>query len=223
LTRYGRLYEIQNWVLSKESTSSLAWTPAELESHFLPGQEDAQQRLLLATARVMAGDATFQQSTQALVRRVLHARAWTDQDTRTLLAHRHQLEQTASERNLKRGPGGTLDVEMLSQILSMEQTHRDAHFLAPGTMESLERLKRCGRIAGDDALALRDAYNFLRGVESGLRLMNTKARHDLPNEPLELARLAYGLHVPDAPQLLDACEHYRHEVRRLFHKYLPDH
>jgi len=218
LTRYGKLYELQNWLVSKERSSSLAWSLQSLEDYFLHGSDDALQRLLLSTARVMAGDDTFQRATQECVRRILHARQWTEQDTRSVLAHRKQLEESASEHNLKRGPGGTLEVEMLAQLLTLQQANRDAGCLVPGTIDSLEQLKRAQCIQGDDALQLKDAYNFLRGVESGLRLMNTKARHDLPNDPEELARLAYGLHIPDADQLLEACQHYRGVVHRLFLK-----
>ena len=37
---------------------------------------------------------------------------------------------------------------------------------------------------------LGDAYRFLRRVESGLRLLDTSARHDLPVDPTEMRRLA---------------------------------
>jgi glutamine synthetase adenylyltransferase len=52
--------------------------------------------------------------------------------------------------------------------------------------------------------------------------MNTKARHDLPKDPLERKRLAYGLHIPDADQLIEVCEHYRRIVRACFLRAFPE-
>ena len=77
----------------------------------------------------------------------------------------------------------------------------------------MEALRKSGVISPQVALVLRDAYHFLRSVESGLRLMNTKLRHDLPKDPLELSKLAYVLQLPDREQLLESCEHYRRTVQ----------
>jgi glutamate-ammonia-ligase adenylyltransferase len=52
---------------------------------------------------------------------------------------------------------------------------------------------------------LADNYRLLRSVESGLRLMNTPARHDLPDQPLWLSRLALLTGHPGGEQLRLAC------------------
>jgi len=88
-----------------------------------------------------------------------------------------------------------------------------------GTIERLEALRKNGVLSPEVALQLRDAYYFLRGVESGLRLMNTKLRHDLPREKLELSKLAYVLQTPDKDQLLESCDHYRKTVDDLAQRY----
>lgn len=115
-----------------------------------------------------------------------------------------------------------MDVETVAQVLSLQYARSHPELVAPGTIDSVERLRRLGLVSGDDALRLKDAYNFLRGVESGLRLMNTKARHDLPEGSIDLARLAFGLHIPNADQLLESCEHYRNESRELLIRYVGD-
>jgi [glutamine synthetase] adenylyltransferase / [glutamine synthetase]-adenylyl-L-tyrosine phosphorylase len=222
VTRYGRLYELHNWNISGEPSSSLAWQISALQDTFCSGRAPAADRQLLCTARVVAGDSSFQQPLTHVIQQILHAMPWTHEDTRSMLSLRRQLEETATPENLKRGAGGTLDVEYIAQLLSLLQFKADANYTVSGTIESLEQLRRLGRLPADDALQLKDAYNFLRGVESGLRLMNTKARHDLPKDPAELARLAYGLQLPDPSHLVESCEHYRHLVRDCFSRIFPE-
>jgi glutamate-ammonia-ligase adenylyltransferase len=222
LTRHGRLFELRNWNFAQEPTANLAWTIDQFESAFLNGQGDALARMELLSARPIAGDPSFQASTQQAVQRILTTRPWAKEDSLAALAHRRDLESSASPRNLKRGRGGTMDIEMIAKILSLQFAYEHSDLVAPGTIDSIERLRRIDAISAQDALRLKDAYNYLRGVESGLRLMNTKARHDLPEDPIDLARLAFGLHVPDAEQLMEACEHYRNEARELLVRYVGD-
>jgi len=222
LTRHGRLFELKNWNFAKDPAANLAWTIDQFESIFLDGQDDALARMELLSARPIAGEVSFQAKTRQAVQRILQTRPWTQEDSLAALAHRRDLESTASQRNLKRGRGGNMDVEMIAKILSLRSANQHADLIAPGTIDSIERLRRIDTISAQDALRLKDAYNYLRGVESGLRLMNTKARHDLPEDPIDLARLAFGLHVPDAEQLMEACDHYRNEARELLVRYVGD-
>lgn len=222
LTRHGRLFELKNWVFSKEPTPELAWSLERFESALRDGHSDTLARLQLLAARPIAGDRAFQDCVRASVQQILVSRDWTSEDRLVTLRERRVLEQSASNRNLKRGRGGTMDVETVAQVLSLQYARSHPELVAPGTIDSVERLRRLGLVSGDDALRLKDAYNFLRGVESGLRLMNTKARHDLPEGSIDLARLAFGLHIPNADQLLESCEHYRNESRELLIRYVGD-
>jgi glutamate-ammonia-ligase adenylyltransferase len=220
VTRHGRLYELHHWQFLRERQSNLAWPVLSFLDQFLHGNVAATQRMLLSTSRIIAGDPSFEGGIRDTIHQVLREIPWTQSDTDEALSARSLLERTARPENLKRGVGGTMDVETLAQILSMQQSSTHAAFPVPGTIDSLELLRKVGAIPPEDALQLKDAYNFLRGVESGLRLMNSKARHDLPKEPLELARLAYGLHIPDPTQLQETCDHYRRTVRAIFERLL---
>ncbi|MFM8260929.1 MAG: putative nucleotidyltransferase substrate binding domain-containing protein, partial [Pirellula sp.] len=113
------------------------------------------------------------------------------------------------------GWGGTLDVEVLAHVYYAKHLHTPKHPWLRGTVERLEALRKNGVLSPQVALQLRDAYYFLRGIESGLRLMNTQLRHDLPKDPLELSKLAYVLQLPEPEQLIESCEHYRRTIRDL--------
>ena len=115
--------------------------------------------------------------------------------TRIVLSARKQLETTAGHRNIKRGIGGTMDVEYIVQLFMLRNVATNPDIFVAGTLEAIERLQVAGLVEPKDAEALKDGYNFLRGVESGLRLMNTQARHDLPTSESEMSRLAYVLNL----------------------------
>ena len=218
--RSGRLYETKNWIISPNSNTTLAWKLDEFQRFFIESDDLALQRQQLCNARCILGEPSFQRLIDQAVVVILRARAWTDEDNTLALSTRKQLETTAGVRNIKRGVGGTMDVEYIAQLLMLRNVATTPEIFVAGTLEAIERLRVAGLVEPKDAGALKDGYNFLRGVESGLRLMNTLARHDLPISDNELSRLAYVLNLKNGEELVQQCEQFRQSHRRLFAKYL---
>jgi glutamate-ammonia-ligase adenylyltransferase len=90
--------------------------------------------------------------------------------------------------------------------------------LLPGTLAALEALHQAGHLAQTDFVFLNDSYRYLRSIEARLRLMNTVARHDLPEDRQELAKLAYLLGDLDGQQVYRDCRHYMDENRAAFNR-----
>ena len=91
--------------------------------------------------------------------------------------------------------------------------------LRPNTLAALETLQQHGVLDTEDAEFLCESYQFLRRVEARLRLLNTTARHDLPREGDELAKLAYLLRYDASAKLEAECARYTKQNRRLFDKW----
>jgi glutamate-ammonia-ligase adenylyltransferase len=218
--RSGRLYETKNWILSSNRNTTLAWKLDELRQFFLDTDGLELQRQQLCNARCILGDLPFQREVDQAILDVVRNRKWTEADDQQALAFRRQLESTASPFNLKRGAGGTLDVETIAQLLTLRNVNTKPEIFASGTLDAIERLRQVGLISHDDATEMKEGYNFLRGVESGLRLMNTQARHDLPTSENERSRLAYVLKLGSGSELVEHCETYRQKLRQLYWKYL---
>ena len=107
---------------------------------------------------------------------------------------RLQLERGASPTILKRGPGGTLDVEFIVQMLQLQHAAAKPDVLTTNTQSATCRTGNGRRArAGGAAEKLGDSYRFLRRVESGLRLLDTSARHDLPEAKAELRAAGVAL------------------------------
>ena len=128
------------------------------------------------------------------------------------------MQQSASDRNLKRGIGGTVDVEFIVQMLQLKNAAETPEVVTPGTIDAIEALQRYRCAQRDDARQLSQSYRFLRSVESGLRLMNTAARHDLPTDDLELEKLAFLIGWDNSQQLVDDCRRIRQQNRDCFHR-----
>ena len=88
--------------------------------------------------------------------------------------------------------------------------------LVPGTLSALAALAEAGYLDKDDFRFFDRSYRFLRSVEARLRLMNTTARHDLPEDETELAKLAYLLSYTASEPLLADCHKYTSENRCRF-------
>ena len=125
-----------------------------------------------------------------------------------------RLEETATRRNLKRGPGGTVDIEFAVQALQLKHAADSPHVLQPGTLDAIAALHQAGCLSQDDSEYLSRSYRFLRSIEARLRLMNTAARHDLPSDETELGKLAYLLDYPSIAALQHECDHFMQENRR---------
>ena len=86
------------------------------------------------------------------------------------------------------------------------------------TFAAIEALEERKLLASEDAASLSHSYRFLRGVEAKLRLLNTTARHDLPREADELAKLAYLLRFDESSTLEAECARCTRRNRQLFDK-----
>ena len=61
-----------------------------------------------------------------------------------------------------------MDVELMTQLLILRKAKRIPSVIVPGTIHCIDQLRNVGSLSSKDALQLRDAYTFLRGVESGI-------------------------------------------------------
>jgi glutamate-ammonia-ligase adenylyltransferase len=86
----------------------------------------------------------------------------------------------------------------------------------PGTLDAIVALSEEGYLEKSDAADLSLSYRFLRSVESGLRLMNTTARHDLPDDEAELEKLAFLLGYGSGASIKEDCRKYTRENRERF-------
>ena len=123
------------------------------------------------------------------------------------------MQQDCHEQNLKRGTGGTVDVEFAIQALQLRYAAKDHSVMVPGTLAAIKVLVSRGYLDEMTGHVLATNYQFLRSVEARLRLVNTTARHDLPTEGVQLEKLAFLLNYPTATKLREAVDQSRKKIR----------
>ncbi|MCA9177528.1 MAG: bifunctional [glutamate--ammonia ligase]-adenylyl-L-tyrosine phosphorylase/[glutamate--ammonia-ligase] adenylyltransferase [Planctomycetales bacterium] len=212
----GRLYEVDSRLRPNGASGALAVSLHNFQSYF-ENTAELWERQALCKARVVFGTDAGRERTMHAVRMAQFNQPWRPGDSREILEMRSRTEDGAGEHNLKRAPGGTMDVEFFTQRLQLEYGQQHPEILSPNTLEALQQLDDASLLPHDDAEALADAYRFLRKVEARLRLLNTAKRHDLPADELDMNKLAYLLDLPGgAAELASACNRRMRDVRKRF-------
>ena len=202
---HGRLYELDLRLRPTGHNGPLAVSRPELLRYFTEGQGKLWEQQSLCRARTIYGSSEAAENVTECIHQCISIRPWQDSHRDSIREMRIRLQESAEPHNLKRGPGGTMDVEFLVQMLQLQYQATHPEILLPGTLPALTALADAACLPRGDAIALGDSYKFLRGVEAGLRLMNTTARHDLPQDIKTLRKLAYLLRLPNAESLLQQC------------------
>lgn len=222
LTAKGRLYTVEVPLRPIGIGGALAMTFDEFAHHFQGGGAPLWQWQALTQARPVFGEAEAQAQASQMLQGLLTQRSWSGTEFTELRRARTILEQDAGELNLKRGRGGTLDVEFLVQVLVLKYAAKWPEVLVPNTQAALATLGAVGAVDATIAEQLGTGYRFLRRVESGLRLLNTSARHDLPEDAVPLAQLALLLGHSNPGRLRERCVQWMAEIRAIFEQLTAD-
>jgi len=212
----GRLYELDARLRPTGKSGALAVSLSGLSRYFTGGSAQLWERQALCKARVVYGEGESAERLMRIVHAAIVDPPWRSENAEQIRQMRYRMQETAGARNLKRGLGGTVDVEFIVQMLQLRHAADTPQALLPGTFDALDALHAAGRLAGDDFELLSNSYRFLRNVEARLRLMNTTARHDMPTDDHELTKLAYLLGSADRPALVADATRFAAENRRTF-------
>ena len=216
LSPYGRLYEVDARLRPTGKSGTLATSLDEFARYFAQGAGQLWERQALCKARVVVGSPAMSGLAVGIVGRAAFEHPWHPQDADEIRRMRRRLEETVSGGDVKRGPGGIVDVEFLVQMLQLKHGRRDPQVRSPNTLAALSALAEGGHLARDDYQFFVESYRFLRTLEGRLRLMNVTARDRLPDDPIELAKLAHLLKRSSPGGLLADFERYTRETRRRF-------
>jgi len=203
---YGRLYEVDPRLRPTGRSGALATSHTEFARYFAEGEAQVWERQALTKARVVlaAGDGP-EQATE-LAAHAAYDHDWQPSHAAEISAMRRRLEESAPANNLKRGPGGIVDIEFLAQMLQLANGRRHKGVRTPSTLAALAALRDAKLLDKADAEFLIESYRYLRSVECRLRLMNSSARNTLPTDPRELANLAAAQGCADGAELIACCQ-----------------
>jgi len=215
---YGRLYEIDPRLRPTGSGGALAVSLEEFVRYFERGTGQLWERQALCKARILTGSpAVVSRAEQALFA-ATYCQPWQASCANEIHAMRLRLQESASERNLKRSAGGTMDTEFIVQMLQLQHGQDKPALRVTGTLAGLAALHDQQLLSAADAEFLRGAYCFQRSLEARIRLMDAAGRHEYPDEPLERAKLAFLLGYADTDKLTREVSDTFREVRSTFER-----
>ena len=222
---HSSLYSLASSIVIGSSTSSTPSPAVSLEAlrgFFRRGEATLSQRLALCKARAISGSAANRARVNAMVVELLAGTEWYPLMATQIRDLRVSMEQSATDDNLKRAAGGTVDVELITQAYQLRHAAKHPDLLVPGTTDALQRLSDAGLVDPLSAASLIANYRTLREVESKLCLLATPRRHEIPDDPKTLERLAFLMDEPSGSEIMVRCRECRASNRRLFNQLIQE-
>jgi glutamate-ammonia-ligase adenylyltransferase len=219
----GRLYEMDSRLRPSGRSGPPAVSLDEFARYFAAdGPAAIWERQALVKARPVAGSPAAVERLRGIIATATVARDWTAAEVESIRRMRYRMEQGARVTNLKRGPGGVVDVEFIVQMLQLVHGRSVPAVWTPETLRGLVALHEAGLLPDERFSFLERAYRTLRAIEGRLRLLDAAARHDFPAAPDEQRKLAHllGSERPDAlvQEVQATTARIRAEFERIFNE-----
>lgn len=221
---HGRLYNVDMRLRPTGKSGSLVIPLAEFMRYYQGGSGQLWERLALTRARVVHGEPEFAKAVLQAVHQAVQTPDWRPCDVDEIVAMRKRLEASRGERDFKRGFGGIVDIEFIVQLFQLKYGKSHPAIRQSNLWDALERLAEEGLMSALLARELAFHYEFLRRVESKLRIVNLLAQDDLPRDPQEMEKLARrlgheaSLDQSAAESFWSEMEHHTTCIRRHFNE-----
>jgi glutamate-ammonia-ligase adenylyltransferase len=224
----GRLYQVDMRLRPTGKSGSLVIPLTEFHRYYEEGGAQLWERQALTRARLVFGDLDFGHAVMEVVSQGAYGLEWRPEIADEIRTMRERLEASRSERDLKRGFGGIVDVEFLVQLFQLKYGGDVPALRTPNTWQALEALRTTGLLSDADYVILRASYDFLRLVESRLRIVHNRSLDELPENHDDLEKLArrlgceqfFGLTA--AERFLADLERHTQQTRLVFNRLVSE-
>ena len=204
LSGYGRLYEVDARLRPTGKSGTLATTFDEFARYFTTGGGQLWERQALCKARVVYGSPRAAKAAMAAVAKAAFAHRW----RRKTPPKSASMRQTAGRAGRgRRRPEARSRRHRRHRVpradAATEARPRQSASARPQHAGGPRRAVPRGTALGATTTSCSTcSYRLLRTIEGRLRLMNSTARDQLPQDPVELTKLANLLHYPSSDGLL---------------------
>jgi glutamate-ammonia-ligase adenylyltransferase len=186
----GRFYQVDMRLRPTGKSGSLVIPLTEFRRYYEEGGAQLWERQALTRARVVYGDRAFGKEVMEAVTQGAYGPPWQPEMADEICGMRERLEASRGERDLKRGFGGIVDVEFIVQLFQLKYGKDIPALRTPNTWKALEALRATGLLREADHSVLRSSYDFLRLIESRLRIVHNRSLDELPEAAEDLEKLA---------------------------------
>src|SRR5262249_24897786 len=168
----GRLYQIDMRLRPTGKSGSLVIPLGHFSHYYQGGGAQLWERLALTRARVVHADEDFSREVIAALAQGAYGLPWRPEFVDEIRQMRERLEASRRELDLKRGSASIVDDDFLVQLSQIKDVRPTASLRPRNTWKALDALNSASLLGQTEHEALREGYNFLRRVESRLRIMH---------------------------------------------------
>jgi [glutamine synthetase] adenylyltransferase / [glutamine synthetase]-adenylyl-L-tyrosine phosphorylase len=218
----GRLYQVDMRLRPTGKSGSLVIPLSEFERYYHGGGAQLWERQALSRGRVVYGDAEFSRQVIEALNDAVYQLDWQPAIADEIKTMRERVEASGSKRDLKRGYGGIIDIEFIVQMFRLKYGKKSPAVRHPNTWKALDALLDAKLIPPAEHATLRSCYEFLRLVESRLRIYHNRSLDELPSAADELEKLARrlgieaGLGALAGQRFLQEMDQHTAQTRQLF-------
>ena len=194
------------------------------------------ERQALIKTRFVAGDSALGREAERITRAFAYGKSLNSEEIGEIHHLRMRMErelagEDESRFNLKKGRGGLVDIEFLTQMLQLTHGHRSARLRRRETLGALNTLRDERILSRKEYRVLSDGYLFLRRLDHRLRLERDQSIDAFEAEPERLQSIAQALGYEGAggrsrrnkPQsgekLLREYQKRREQIRACYERY----
>lgn len=127
-----------------------------------------------------------------------------------------EVRRLGKQNDVKLAAGGIREIEFIAQSYQLIYGGRDEELQQRSLLLTLDLLTKRQLLEQQVAEQLHYAYLFLRKVEHAIQALNDEQSHKLPDDELDLLRVASAVGFADNDSFLQELNVYRHIVRREF-------
>ncbi len=162
------------------------------------GAAQLWERQALIKARFIAGETSLGREVEAVIEQCAYGVGLTQEGIGEIHHLRMRMErelagEDESRFNLKKGRGGLVDIEFLTQMLQLAHGHRIAGVRQRETLAALKALEAAKILKPREYQLLADGYLFLRRLDHRLRLERDQSLDGFDTEPGRLDGIAKAL------------------------------
>ena len=219
---YGRLYAVDMRLRPTGRSGSLVVPLAEFRRYYESDAAQLWERQALTRARVVFGEPDLASEVMRVVQQAVYAWPWKPEYIEEIFAMRRRLQGSRPQRDFKRGFGGIVDIEFYVQLYQIRYGRQYPALQTPNIRHALYALESSGLAPLSEVRELRDHYDFLRRVESRLRIVHDISQDELPARAEDLEKLARRLgyesraDLPAREQFLQEMERCTTRTRQIF-------
>jgi glutamate-ammonia-ligase adenylyltransferase len=229
LSPAGLLYEV-DMRLRPHGNSGVLVTGEQSFIDYHNGEREIWERQMMTRCRVVVDSGNFASSALTKVISSIY-QEYDDNALRSEIVDMRklvvdELGSQGGKSELKRGEGGVMDIDFMTHYLQLLYGCEDKTLRTTSTRQALRKLTEAGKINKEVSKFLLEAYDYLKCIESHLRVFDMKSISTFPNDINKIEGLVRSMDYLDdnyqvaAKSFLDDYKSTTQKVRHIFNDIL---